>query len=128
MTQIAPTPVSQKRPKMLRSKKHIDWVRIRNCCACGAHTVHGVNDAAHVNYLGAKYGKPRGMSERVDDFWTVPLCRDCHTAQSAKGQSGHYEEAWWKNVGVDPEPICLRLARNSPDPAVREAVKEFENA
>lgn len=129
MTQIIPTPVCQKRPKMLRSKKHRDYVA---SFPCVVHTqglrrdqYPGQSTACHVNYLGAKHGKPRGMSEKVDDIWTVPMCDPCHKRQSDDGQSGQVETHWWAIRYLDPEPICIELAKNSPDPEIRKAVEDL---
>lgn len=112
---------------MLRSKKHREFVALHECLACKGAGRHSrmladdpVTQACHVNYLGAKHGKPRGLAEKVDDIWTAPLCMMHHFAQSRLGQSGDAEREWWDRYGVDPEPICLELARNSPDPKVRE--------
>lgn len=46
---------------------YLDYIRSRACCACAA--TQGV-EAHHDGY--------RGVSQKADDFATVPLCHTCH--------------------------------------------------
>ncbi len=129
MTQVLSGPPHQKRGKMLRSKKHRYWVKSHLCVACERGEIHRIDepnyDACHINYLGAKHDRPRGKGERVDDIWTVPMCRIHHEAQTINGHSGANEEGWWWARNVDPEPICIQLALASPDPKVVEFAKQY---
>ena len=129
MTQVASGPPRQKRGKMLRSKKHREFVSHHACAVCMGTLIWSsvtFSQACHVNYLGASHGRPRGKSEKVDDVWVVPMCAHHHIDQSAKGQSGIGEERWWFRTTVDPLHICLELARNSPDPKVREFAERLK--
>lgn len=112
---------------MLRSEKHRRFVANHRCVVCSRGFLGrdpdptlAISQACHVNYLGATHGRARGKGEKVDDIWVIPMCPRHHMAQSADGQSGIAEHTWWLNTSINPQPICLELARNSPDPKVRE--------
>lgn len=49
-------------------KRHMAKVAQLSCCTCGDYGVQ-------VHHI--REGK--GMSQRSDDFLTIPLCPDCHT-------------------------------------------------
>ena len=134
MTQVAPGPVRQKLSPMVRSRKHREEVAHHLCIICfdgllqRSDGIEPVTQACHVNYLGAKHGRPRGMQDKVDDFFTVPMCKGHHDSQTEDGHSGRNEIAWWEGYGLDPEDFCRELAENSPDPKIQIAAKEiFEN-
>jgi hypothetical protein len=58
--------------KRYESKKHLDWIRSKNCCSCGCD--FGI-DAHHI--IGIGHGI---MGSRESDALTIPLCRICHNA------------------------------------------------
>lgn len=58
---------NQRRPS-LKHPEYLDYVRALPCCGCG---VHGQQQAHH--NISGRYG-----SAKCSDFWTMPLCADCH--------------------------------------------------
>ncbi len=62
-----------------RDKSYLVDIRLKPCIICGAGNrpceAHHLRDMA----LGA------GVAEKVADYYTVPLCRDCHQALHDKG-------------------------------------------
>lgn len=96
----------QRRPRV-ELPEHLAFIRTLPCIVRGVWGVH----AAHVSYpepLLAKYAK--GISSKVDDYWTVPLCEEEHRKQ----HSGN-ERKYWEGVGIDPLLYALRLYSVSGD-------------
>jgi hypothetical protein len=76
--------------------------------------------AAHVRMT--RTGKPiTGAGLKPGDHWTLPLCRTCHTdgpgAQHIVG-----EVPFWRDLGLDPLPICQQLYAASPSLGAMRAV------
>lgn len=65
-------------------------VRSFPCLICGSPAV----DAHHLTYA-----QPKAMGLKVDDKYTVPLCRLHHSELHANGD----ERLWWDLQGVNPE-------------------------
>ena len=68
------------------------------------------NDAAHVRYNSAAFGKRQAIGAKPDDQWTLPLCRDCHDRQHKIG-----EHQFWHEVGLNPLLVCEDLQKAAPD-------------
>jgi len=91
----------QKRPAV-KDGAHLKWLHELPCIVTGKRPV----DAAHVSYADPAYGKrERGKSEKTDDRWAVPLCREQHDRQHHMGD----ERAYWRSVGIDPLKVALAL-------------------
>ena len=62
-----------------RDKEYLEHIRSKPCIVCGVvsqkREVHHLNDIT----LGG------GMAEKVPDYYTVPLCRECHQALHDQG-------------------------------------------
>lgn len=54
------------KPRRIEDKEHLDWVRSQPCCMCARPSP---SDPHHVRTRGA------GGS----DYYSIPLCRRCHT-------------------------------------------------
>jgi hypothetical protein len=65
-------------------------VRSFPCLICKTTTV----DAHHLTYA-----QPKALALKVDDKYTVPLCRKHHMELHANGD----ERLWWDINGVNPE-------------------------
>lgn len=61
-----------------------------------------------------------GGSLKPSDWWTIPLCGLRHCEQHHTG-----EAAFEKRHGIDMKKIALALAKQSPDTAMRECMKEL---
>jgi len=83
-------------PRRRRDKAHLKFVATRACLVCGRKP----SDAHHL-----RFAQPRAMGRKVSDEFTVPLCRLHHRAVH---QSTN-ETRWWKEAGIDPLPVALRL-------------------
>ena len=100
--------------RRLRSKAHLAAVSARSCLVCEDTPCH----AHHITYA-----QPRGLSQKVSDEFTVPLCPVHHNALHLSGN----ESGWWRSQGIDPLPEAHRLWRVSqggeemPSPALATA-------
>jgi hypothetical protein len=75
--------------RRLRSKAHLVMVASHPCVVCEEMPCH----AHHVTFA-----QPRGLSLKVSDEFTVPLCVKHHNEVHAKG----HEASWWRGQGIDP--------------------------
>lgn len=119
-----------KRPK-LSSRKHRMFVANHRCVVCSngylgrdPDPTMAISQCAHVSYVAREHDGMRGKGQKARDLWTVPLC-PYHHAQQHNWRGG--EKRFWEYAG-DPEPICIELAENSPDPLVREAIAQLREA
>ena len=97
-------------PKRIRSKEHLRFVASQPCLICGRSPSH----AHHVRYAQSK-----GLSLKVSDEFTVPLCAIHHHHIHTTGN----EREWWQERNIDPLIVANRLWRQSSRryPAVHEA-------
>jgi hypothetical protein len=101
----APTPTRTKidksvltisEPKRIRSKEHLRFVASQPCLICGRSPSH----AHHIRYAQSK-----GLSLKVSDEFTVPLCAIHHHQIHTTGK----EREWWEERNVDPLIVAGRL-------------------
>ena len=80
------------------------------CLICGRSPSH----AHHV-----RYAQSRGLSLKVSDEFTVPLCAIHHHQIHTTGK----EQEWWQERNIDPLKVASALWRQSRErhPAAREA-------
>jgi Rad52/22 family double-strand break repair protein len=102
-------------PKRHRSKEHLRFVASQPCLVCGRSPSH----AHHV-----RYAQSRGLSLKVSDEFTVPLCAIHHHQIHTTGK----KEEWWKQRNLDPLQVASRLWRESRAPysSAREYVPSPE--
>lgn len=62
--------------KQYRSKTYLAYVRTHDCCSCSAT---GPSEAHHFMRGSG------GLGMKVDDTYTVPLCRRCHACWHTEG-------------------------------------------
>ena len=86
--------------KRVRCKKHLRFVASQACLICGRVPSH----AHHVRYAQSK-----GLSLKVSDEFTVPLCAIHHHLLHTTGK----EHEWWQEHKIDPLPVAERLWRES---------------
>jgi hypothetical protein len=103
-------------PKRIRSKEHLRFVAAKPCIICG----RSPSQAHHL-----RFAQSRGLSLKVSDDFTVPLCALHHRENHTTGD----ERRWWQERGLDPLQVANELwsksrqgssAENSP--ACREGV------
>ena len=79
-----------------RDKRHREFVAAQACVICGSQP----SDAHHL-----RFAQPRGLSLKVSDEFTVPLCRphhrDLHRASN--------EIRWWAQFGIQPMSVAYKL-------------------
>lgn len=82
--------------RRLRSRAHRVYVASKPCLLCQAQPCH----AHHITFA-----QPRGLSQKVSDEFTVPLCVQHHNELHAFGN----EASWWRSQGVEPLPVANAL-------------------
>jgi Rad52/22 family double-strand break repair protein len=87
-------------PKRIRCKEHLRFVASQPCLICGRSPSH----AHHV-----RYAQSRGLSLKVSDEFTVPLCAIHHHQIHATGK----EREWWQERNIDPLLLAKDLWRQS---------------
>jgi recombination DNA repair RAD52 pathway protein len=85
-------------PKRVRSKEHLRFVAQQPCVICGRTPAL----AHHI-----RYAQPRGLSLKVSDQFTVPLCAIHHSENHTTGD----ERQWWREHKVDPLGVAQELWR-----------------
>ena len=83
-------------PKRVRSKEHLRFVAQQPCLICGRTPAH----AHHI-----RYAQPRGLSLKVSDEFTVPLCAIHHSENHTTGD----ERRWWREHKIDPLAVAQEL-------------------
>ena len=102
-------------PKRIRSKEHLRFVARQPCLICGRTPSH----AHHV-----RYAQPRGLSLKVSDEFTVPLCAIHHTENHAAGN----ERRWWEQHKMDPLEIARVLWRQGRMPTMAQTAAAEDTA
>src|SRR5215470_13751078 len=87
-------------PKRIRSKEHLRFVASQPCLICGRAPSH----AHHI-----RYAQSRGLSVKVSDEFTVPLCATHHHQIHTTGK----EHAWWQGRNIDPLKVAADLWEKS---------------
>ena len=86
--------------RRLRSKAHLQFVASKPCLICEALPCH----AHHITFA-----QPRGLSQKVSDEFTVPLCAVHHNELHALGN----EASWWRGQGIEPVSRAGELWRET---------------
>jgi len=87
-------------PKRIRCKEHLRFVASQPCLICGRTPSH----AHHI-----RYAQSRGLSLKVSDEFTVPLCATHHHHIHTTGK----ERQWWQERNIDPLKVASALWRES---------------
>lgn len=92
--------LSAKTEPRIRCKAHLNYVAAQPCLICEAIP-------SHAHHIG--FAQSRGLSLKVSDAFTVPLCAVHHNIL----HSVHPERAFWHQMGIDPLPVAQKLWRDS---------------
>jgi hypothetical protein len=97
-------------PKRIRCKEHLRFVASQPCLICGRSPSH----AHHI-----RYAQIRGLSLKVSDEFTVPLCAIHHHHIHTTDK----EREWWQERNIDPLVLAKDLWRQSRErhPAAAQA-------
>jgi DNA recombination protein Rad52 len=87
-------------PRRIRCKEHLRFVASQPCLICGRSPPH----AHHV-----RFAQSRGLSLKVSDEFTVPLCATHHQQIHTTGK----EREWWLDRKVDPLSVARDLWQES---------------
>jgi len=87
-------------PKRIRCKEHLRFVASQPCLICGRSPCH----AHHI-----RYAQSRGLSLKVSDEFTVPLCAIHHHHIHTTGK----EREWWQERNIDPLVLAKDLWRQN---------------
>ena len=82
--------------RRLRDKTHLRFVAKQPCLVCGRQPC----DAHHL-----RFAQSRGLSLKVSDEFTVPLCRAHHRELHRTGR----ELDWWAKAGLEPISLARKL-------------------
>jgi hypothetical protein len=99
-TKIDKSVLTISEPKRIRSKEHLRFVASQPCLICGRSPSH----AHHV-----RYAQSRGLSLKVSDEFTVPLCSIHHSTIHTTGR----ERDWWQERNIEPLEIAKSLWQQS---------------
>jgi hypothetical protein len=101
-------------PRRIRSKEHLRFVASQPCLLCGRAPSH----AHHM-----RYAQPRGLSLKVSDEFTVPLCAIHHHQLHTAGN----ERAWWREHNIDPLKVAAALWQQTRERHSAEAELTHED-
>ena len=90
--------------RRLRDKAHLMFVATQPCVVCGRQP----SQAHHLTFC-----QKRGLSLKVSDEFTVPICALHHDELHRGGP----ERVWWQVQGIDPQPIAAELWDRSRVPS-----------
>jgi hypothetical protein len=90
--------------RRLRDKTHLMFVATQPCLICARQP----SQAHHLTFC-----QKRGLSLKVSDEFTVPLCALHHDELHRSGA----ERAWWGTKAINPEPIAAELWGKSRMPS-----------
>jgi len=82
--------------RRLRDKSHLKFVAMQPCLICGREP----SQAHHLTFC-----QRRGLSLKVSDEFTVPLCGLHHDELHRSGS----ERKWWEKHQINSEPIAAEL-------------------
>ena len=99
-TKIDKSVLTISEPKRIRCKEHLRFVASQPCLICGRSPSH----AHHV-----RYAQSRGLSLKVSDEFTVPLCAIHHHNIHTTGK----EREWWQERNIDPLKVAAALWQQS---------------
>ena len=115
-TKIDKSVLTISEPKRIRCKEHLRFVASQPCLICGRTPSH----AHHV-----RYAQSRGLSLKVSDEFTVPLCAIHHHNIHTTGK----EREWWQERNIDPLKAAAALWQQSrqlqSSPAEKDASQEI---
>jgi hypothetical protein len=118
-TKIDKSVLTISEPKRIRSKEHLRFVASQPCLICGRSPSH----AHHV-----RYAQSRGLSLKVSDEFTVPVCSIHHHDIHTTGK----EREWWQERSIDPLKVAAILWQQSPQrespPSVKDASQDVSQA
>jgi len=84
------------KPVRERDREHLKFVASQPCLICG----RAPSDPHHI-----KFAEQLAIGRKVNDRFTVPICRLHHRELHRKGN----ERAWWEKQEIDPLPAAASI-------------------
>lgn len=95
---------------------HLAFIRTLPCLACLDDTSA---EAAHLRFSDVRAAKVNpGVGQKPHDFWTVPLCSECHREQHGMSET----DFWFSVHAIDPLFVALALYVNSGNHEAGETI------
>ncbi len=88
---------SEDKAQRIKDKEYLKWVASNPCILCQDTKCQ----AHHITFA-----MPRGISQKVGDQYTVPLCYKHHHQLHTNGMS---ERDFWAKLDIDAVDICGRF-------------------
>ena len=104
-------PQAAKRPKRFVSPAHCKFVRSHACCVCQTYD--------HIEVAHVRTGTNGGMGLKPGDYWTISLCRDCHSEQHRIG-----EQSFEAKHGIDMKELARAFVKASPKRSELERARD----
>ena len=78
-----------------KSKPYLKWIASQQCILC----MYNECQAHHITIA-----EKRGISQKVSDFWTIPLCYAHHDQLHNFG-----ERKYWEQLNINPMDIAIKF-------------------
>ncbi len=101
--------------RRMRDEDHLKFVRAQPCLICGRQPSH----AHHLTFA-----QKRGLSLKVSDEFTVPLCSVHHDALHRSGP----ERQWWQEQGIDPLLVAEKMWKETGTASLNPIEASISNA
>lgn len=122
------------KPTSVRSRAYLEFIRERDCCACGMSP--SVFSVTHPHHW--RLGTNGGTGKKPDDSFCIPLCPTCHDLVHRVGEQTFAREILRLQDATDVSKIMLihlgwylaELAKKRRDvgyPIIREAAETILN-
>lgn len=102
-----------------RWPKHKAWIAHHSCAL--VWNVRAAYCAGDVVAAHVRRRTDGGTALKPSDWWTIPLCDKHHMQQHSIG-----EPAFERLYNIDMKAIARTLTNQSPDKAMREAMRQAE--
>ena len=107
--------MSFRKPR-IHDPDHLAFVRSLLCLACLDNTSV---EAAHIRFSDRRAAKINpGVGQKPHDYWTVPLCSECHRTQHTMNE----QDFWFNEQGIDPLAVAAWLYLASGDVEAGETI------
>ena len=98
-------------------KSQILVIMGRGYCLVGVESQFQID--GHIEVAHVRTGTNGGMGLKPGDFWTISLCRDCHSEQHRIG-----ERSFEAKHGIDMKELARAFVKASPKRADLERARD----
>lgn len=90
----------------MRNENYLAFIRKQPCAACNEHDAEKIQ-AHHESLM-----KWKPMAAKVSDYWTLPLCYDCHHRLGVTGKKTFWTFADTKMLVIQHLTRYIELLRD----------------